>query len=109
LIVAAIRHCRHHVNFRIEQKYRLYIAKVLDGFMDNELVKIRTLITDVLCGRLKRRARHHARALDVAVTDNINEDVVALEQLPGHIPPLDPPTSLAYEIGGNFDNFSIYH
>ena len=37
---ASIRHCRHLVNFRMEQNDRLYIAKVLDGFMDRELVKI---------------------------------------------------------------------
>ena len=36
LAVAAIRHCRHLVNFRIEQNDRLYISKKLDGFMDYE-------------------------------------------------------------------------
>ena len=53
LSAAFIRHCRYLVNFRIEQNNRLYIAKVLDGFMDLEAVKITILITDVLCGRLK--------------------------------------------------------
>ncbi len=37
---AAIRHCRHLVNFRIEPNDRLYIAKEFDGFMDHEPVKI---------------------------------------------------------------------
>jgi hypothetical protein len=32
-----------------------------------------------------------------------------LEQIPGPIPPLDPPTSLTTKICGIFDNFSIYH
>jgi len=105
----AIRHCRHIVNFRNEQNDRLYIAKELDGFMDHEPVKIAILIIDVLFGKLKSRARHHTPALVVAVTDNINEVVVALEQLPGHILPLDPPTSLTTKICGIFDNFSIYH
>ena len=45
----------------------------------------------------------------VAVTDSINEFVVALVQLPGLFPPLDPPTSLTTEIYEIFDNFSIYH
>ena len=45
----------------------------------------------------------------VAVTECIKEVVVALEQFPGPIPPLDPPTSLTDEICGIFDNFSIYH
>ena len=40
------------------------------------------------------RARHHTLAFVVTVTDNINEVVVALEQLPGPIPHLDPHTSL---------------
>jgi len=43
------------------------------------------------------------------VTDIINEVVVALEQLPGPIPPLDPPTSFTTEICRIFHNLSIYH
>jgi hypothetical protein len=77
--------------------------------MDHEPVKTLSLSTGVLCGRLKWRARHHTPALVVAVTDNIIEDIEALEQPPGHIPPLDPPTSLTTKIYGIFDNFSIYH
>jgi hypothetical protein len=63
----------------------------------------------VLCGRLKWRSRHHTPALVVAVTDIINEVVVALEQLPGPIPPLaQSMTSLTTEICGIFDHISIY-
>jgi hypothetical protein len=62
--------------------------------MDHEPFKISILIIDVLCGILKWRARHHTPALVAAVTDSTNEGVVALQQLPGFIPPLDPPTSL---------------
>ena len=65
LTCAVIRHCRHLVNFRIKQNDRLYIAKELDGFMDHDPVKIAILITNVLCGRLKWRARHHTPALVV--------------------------------------------
>jgi hypothetical protein len=83
---------------RIGQNDRLYIAKVLDEFMDHEPVKISILFTDVLCVRLKWRVRHSTPALDVVVTANINEDVIALEQLPGPILPLDPRTSLTTEI-----------
>jgi hypothetical protein len=53
LTTEASRYCRHVVNIRIEQNDRLYIAKVLDGFMDNEPFKMTILITGVLCGRLK--------------------------------------------------------
>jgi hypothetical protein len=98
------------VNFRIEQNDRLHIAKELDGFMYHEPInKATILIADVLCGRLKWIARHHTPALAVAVTDSMNEVVVALEQLPEPIPPLDPPTSHTTEICEIFDNFSIYH
>ena len=76
--------------------------------MDYEPATISILIIDVLCGKLMWRARHHTLALVVTVTDNINEVVVALEQPPGPIPHLDPPTSLTKTFG-NFDNFSIYH
>jgi hypothetical protein len=79
LIAAAIRHCRHLVNFRIEQNDRLYIAKELDGFMDHESIIITILTTGVLCRRLKWRARHHNPALVVPVTDSINEAIVALD------------------------------
>ena len=81
LTTAAIRHCRHLVNFRIEQNDRLYMANELDGFMDHEPIKVTIFITDVLCNRLKWRARHHTPALNVAVTNNINEVVLELEQL----------------------------
>jgi hypothetical protein len=109
LTTGVIRHCRHLVNnFRIEQNDRLYIAKELDEFMDHEPAKITILITNILFNRLKWRARHHTPALAVAVTDNINEAVIALEQLPGPISSTDLPTSLTTGMCGIFDNFSIY-
>jgi len=42
LAAAVVRHCRHLVNFRIEQNDRLYIAKEPDRFMDHEPIKIIT-------------------------------------------------------------------
>jgi len=57
------------------------MANELDGFMDHEPIKVNIFITDVLCNRIKSRARHHTPALNVAVTNNINEVVLALEQL----------------------------
>jgi len=73
--------------------------------MDHKPVKIAILIIYVLYGKLKWRDSHHTPALVVAVTDRINEAVVALKQLPGPIPPLDPPTSLTTEICGIFNIF----
>ena len=76
------RRFRHPVNFRIERNDRLYIAKVMYGFIDHESVKMKIVIIDVLYGRLKWRARPHTPALDVAVTDSISETLVAFKQLP---------------------------
>ena len=44
LTAASIRHCHHLVNFCIEQNDRIYIAKELDGFIDNDPVKIIILL-----------------------------------------------------------------
>ena len=78
--------------------------------MEHEPIKISFSFTDVLFINIpKWRARHHTAALAVNVTDRINEAVVALEQLPGPIPPIDLPTSLTTKICGIFDNFGVYH
>ncbi len=85
------------------------MAKVLNGFVDHDPVTISIFIIDVPFGGFNWRARHHTPASDVAVTDNINEVVVALEQLLGPIPPIKHPTSFTTEICGTSDEFSIYH
>jgi hypothetical protein len=36
LMAGAIRHCRHLVSFRLTQNGRLYLVKIMDGFMDHE-------------------------------------------------------------------------
>jgi len=82
-----------------------YIYQRLGWIYGSRTSKIKIFIIDDLCGRLKWRSRHHTPALIVAVTDSISEDVVALEQLPGPIPPLDPPASLTTEVYGTFDHF----
>jgi hypothetical protein len=45
--------------------------------MDHEPAKITILINDVLFNGLKWRTRHHIPLLDVAVTDSVNEVIVA--------------------------------
>jgi len=95
---SAIRNCLHLVNFRIKQNERLYIAKVLDKFMDHEPVKITFFINYGVYSILKWRARRHTPALGGTVVDSINEVVVALEQFLGLIPSLDHHTSLTTEI-----------
>jgi hypothetical protein len=107
LTTVAIRNFRNLANFRMEENVRLNIAKVLDGFMDHGPVKITILITNVLSGTLKWRARPHTPALVVVVTDSIYEVVVELEQLPGPIPLLGPLTSLTTETCEISYNFSF--
>jgi hypothetical protein len=77
--------------------------------MYHEPIKRSFFIIDVLFNILNWRARHYTTALVVGVAGSINESVVASEQLPGPIPPLDPHTSLTTEICGTRDDFSIYH
>jgi hypothetical protein len=77
--------------------------------MDHDPVKIIISITNAIYGGLEWRARHHTPALVVTVNYSINEIVVALEQLPGTILPLDPPTSLTTIICGIFKILFIRH
>jgi len=53
-----------------------------------DLLKCHLLIIDVLLSRFDWIARHHTPALRVDVTESsMNEALVALEQLPGPLPP----------------------
>ena len=72
-----------------------------------DIVKI--TFFDVLFKKYKCRARHNTPALAVVVTDNINETLVALEQIPETLPLVEFSTSLVIELIGIFDEFSIYH
>ena len=40
LMASAIRHCRHLVNYCVKPNDRLYLTKVLSGFINHEPVKI---------------------------------------------------------------------
>ena len=56
------------------------------------LLNIR-LFYDVLFSRFKWGSRHHNAALVVDVTNSMNEALLSLEQLPGHLPSVEFPTS----------------
>jgi len=47
--------------------------------------------------------------LVVVVTDSVNEALVALEQLPEPLPPVEFSISLTIELCGNFDEFFSYY
>ncbi len=53
LMPNAIRHCRHLVNYCVKPNDRLYLTKVLSGFMNPEPVKIPIYVTDVLTMELR--------------------------------------------------------
>jgi hypothetical protein len=40
LMASAIHHCRRLVDFRLKPYHRLYLAKIIDGLVDHEPVKI---------------------------------------------------------------------
>ena len=110
LMTDAIRCCQHVVNFRFNtQNYRLYLAKVLNQFMNHEPVKL-SFFTGVLFCNFKWRARHHTPALAVVAIDKINEEVTTLRNLlSGPVPPIDLLTSIRTELCGIVDEFSICH
>ncbi len=94
LMASVIRHCRHLVNLLVQPNNRLYLAKVLNCFMNHEAIKISMYyVIDILSFDFKWRARHHTPVLVVKVADNINEVVATLEGFPGPLPPVEIPSN----------------
>ena len=58
LMASAIRHCRRLVDFRLKPCHRLYLAKVINGLVDHEPVKISIYVVDVLFKDLRWGAKH---------------------------------------------------
>jgi hypothetical protein len=48
LMAGAIRHCRRLVDFCLKPNHRLYLAKVINGLVNHEPVKISIYVVDVL-------------------------------------------------------------
>jgi hypothetical protein len=59
LMASAIRHCRRLVDFCLMPNHRLYLAKVINGLVNHEPVKISICVVGVLYKDLCWRARHH--------------------------------------------------
>ncbi len=86
------------------------LVKVIDGFMDHEPIKISFFVIDILLfSLLKWIVGHNIPAWLSIVTNNMNEFLASLNQHPGPIPPIKPPTSLTKDNYGDVDEFSIYH
>ena len=56
--------------------------KVINGFIDHDLVKISIYVVYIIFSNFKWRARHHTLVVAAAVTDNVNDTVETLEHLP---------------------------
>jgi len=65
--------------------------------------------SDILFSKLKWRVRHDTPALVVIVASIMNETLVALEHLPGHLPPTELSTSLTTELYIYIFKISVYH
>ena len=53
LMACVTRHCRRLVDFRLKPSHRLYLAKVINGVVDHEPVKISIYVVDVLVKDLR--------------------------------------------------------
>ncbi len=93
LVGSAIRHCRHLVNYRVRPNDRLYLAKMLNGFMNHEPVKIYIHVTNVLERDFRWRGRHNTRAMAKKVVDHLNQIEQSYAGLPCPLPPVAVPTS----------------
>ena len=48
LMASVIRHCRRMVDFHLKPNHRLYLAKVINGLINHEPVKVSIYAIDVL-------------------------------------------------------------
>ena len=107
-MASAIRHCRRLVDFRIKPSHRLYLAKVINVFVDHEPVKISIYVVDVLYKDLRWRARHHTPSMATITVAHLNDIEASYEGQPGPLPPVEIPTSLIIQTAyGTTDEFSI--
>ena len=77
LTASVIRHCRRLVEFCPRPNQRLYLAKVINGLVDHEPVKISIYVIDVLYKDLCRRSRDHTPRMATLTVDHLNEFVAS--------------------------------
>ncbi len=73
LMSSAIRYCRHLVNYRVRPNDRLYLANVLNGFMNHEPVTIYIYVTNVLERDLRWRNRHNTLAMAIQCVEHMDK------------------------------------
>jgi hypothetical protein len=109
LMTSAIRHCRRLVDFRLKPSRTLYLAKVINGLVDHEPVKISNYVADVLYKDLRLRDRHHTFRMATLNVDHLNDIVASYDGQLGPLPPVEIPISLAIHTAhGTTSEFSIY-
>jgi hypothetical protein len=89
LMAGAIRHCRRLVDFRLRPNHRLYLAKVINGFVNNEPVKISIYVVDIIYKDLCWRARQHTPRMATLTIDHLNDIEASYEGHPGPLPPVE--------------------
>ncbi len=70
LMGSAIRPCHQSVNHRIKPKDRVFMAKLLNSFMNYELVEISIYVIDVHFIDFIWRARHRTLAMSLQAVDH---------------------------------------
>jgi len=95
-MASVIRHCRRLVDFRLKPSHRLYLAKVINGLVDHEPVKISIYVVDFLFKDLRWRARHHTPRMATITIDNLNDIEASYEGQPGPLPHVEIPTILNF-------------
>ena len=73
LTASVIRHCKRLVSFSPGPNQRFYLAKVIDGLVNHEPVKIYIYVIDVLYNNLHWRARNHTPRMATLIVDHLNE------------------------------------
>jgi hypothetical protein len=96
-MTGAIRHCRRLVDFYLRPNHRLYLAKVINGFVNHEPVKISIYVVYVLYKDLCWRARHHTPRMATLTVDHLNDIEASYDGQLGPIPHVEIPTSLTMQ------------
>jgi hypothetical protein len=85
------------------------LAKVINGLVNQEPVKISIYVIDVLYKNLAWRARHHTPRMANLTVDHLNEIVASYEGHSGPSPPVEVPTCLTMQTPfGTQDDFFFY-
>ena len=97
LTSSVIRHCRRLIVFCPKPNQRFYLARVINGLVDHEPVKLSIYVIDVLYKDLHWRSRHHTPRMATLIVDHLNEIEASYEGQLGPLPPLGIPTSLTWQ------------